>query len=153
MGPLNLVELDALEVLVVVDNEVDPLSTYQNPALKVSGQLVDIGLRSLTAADGRGEASKELRMDNICCGAHGLSLMIVSSTIACITCLGPGVDSFSFFACFTQTGIKGDKRHTVLFDTGPEEDVWERNVDRLKPDIAAIELIHLSHWHRDHSGK
>ena len=48
--------------------------------------------------------------------------------------------------------MKGDKRRTLLFDTGPEEDVWERNVQRLKPDIASIGLIHLSHWHRDHSG-
>lgn len=40
----------------------------------------------------------------------------------------------------------------MLFDTGPEEDVWERNVTRLRPDILSIELIHLSHWHRDHSG-
>jgi 7,8-dihydropterin-6-yl-methyl-4-(beta-D-ribofuranosyl)aminobenzene 5'-phosphate synthase len=41
----------------------------------------------------------------------------------------------------------------MLFDTGPEEDVWERNVNRLRPDLSSIELIHLSHWHRDHSGK
>jgi len=40
----------------------------------------------------------------------------------------------------------------MLFDTGPEEDVWERNVKRLRPDLSSIELIHLSHWHRDHSG-
>ena len=76
MAPL--VELDALEILVIVDNEVDPMSTYQNPALKVSGQLLDIGLGSKTEVHDRGDVSKELRMDNICCGAHGLSLMIVS---------------------------------------------------------------------------
>lgn len=52
----------------------------------------------------------------------------------------------------SQTGIEGDKRRTMLFDTGPEEDVWERNVKRLRPDLSSIELIHLSHWHRDHSG-
>ena len=73
-----LVELDALEILVIVDNEVDSMSTYQIPALKVSGQLVEIGLRSQIETPPRGDASKELRMDNICCGAHGLSLMIVS---------------------------------------------------------------------------
>ena len=78
MAPL--VELDALEILVIVDNEVDPMSTYQNPALKVSGQLLDIGLKSETDVHDRGDGSKELRMDSVCCGAHGLSLMIVSST-------------------------------------------------------------------------
>ena len=86
MAPL--VELDALEILVIVDNEVDPISTYRNPALKVSGQFIDIGLRSQTETRDRGDASKEVRMDSICCGAHGLSLMIVrhiSSKLTCIT--------------------------------------------------------------------
>ena len=41
---------------------------------------------------------------------------------------------------------------TMLFDTAPEEAIWELNVGRLQPDLAAIDLIHLSHWHRDHSG-
>jgi 7,8-dihydropterin-6-yl-methyl-4-(beta-D-ribofuranosyl)aminobenzene 5'-phosphate synthase len=43
-------------------------------------------------------------------------------------------------------------RRTVLFDTGPEELLWELNAKRLDPDLASIEVIHLSHWHRDHSG-
>lgn len=40
----------------------------------------------------------------------------------------------------------------MLFDTGPEESAWSRNATRLRADIAAIEHVHLSHWHRDHSG-
>lgn len=40
----------------------------------------------------------------------------------------------------------------MLFDTGPEEAAWERNAKRLRPNLHDIELIHLSHWHRDHSG-
>lgn len=52
----------------------------------------------------------------------------------------------------TQTATKRDKKHAVLFDAGPEEDAWERNVKRLRPDLASVELIQLSHWHRDHSG-
>jgi 7,8-dihydropterin-6-yl-methyl-4-(beta-D-ribofuranosyl)aminobenzene 5'-phosphate synthase len=52
----------------------------------------------------------------------------------------------------SQTAVKGDTRRTMMFDTGPEEDAWERNVHRLRPDLSAIELIQLSHWHRDHSG-
>lgn len=52
-----------------------------------------------------------------------------------------------------QTATKGDKKHAVLFDAGPEEDAWERNVKRLKPDLASVEVIQLSHWHRDHSGE
>jgi 7,8-dihydropterin-6-yl-methyl-4-(beta-D-ribofuranosyl)aminobenzene 5'-phosphate synthase len=40
----------------------------------------------------------------------------------------------------------------MMFDTGPEEDAWERNARRLHVDLASIERIQLSHWHRDHSG-
>jgi 7,8-dihydropterin-6-yl-methyl-4-(beta-D-ribofuranosyl)aminobenzene 5'-phosphate synthase len=63
----------------------------------------------------RGPNTTELRMDNICCSAHGLSLMI--------------------------TATKGDAKHTILFDTGPEESAWERNVSRLRPDLSKIELV------------
>lgn len=52
-----------------------------------------------------------------------------------------------------QTATKGDIQRSVLFDVGPDEDVWERNVKRLRPDLASIDLVLLSHWHRDHSGK
>lgn len=40
----------------------------------------------------------------------------------------------------------------MLFDTAPEERIWEINAKRLRADIAKIEWIQLSHWHRDHSG-
>jgi 7,8-dihydropterin-6-yl-methyl-4-(beta-D-ribofuranosyl)aminobenzene 5'-phosphate synthase len=51
-----------------------------------------------------------------------------------------------------QTGIKGDERRTMLFDTGPEGEAWARNAKRLRLDLAPVERIQLSHWHRDHSG-
>lgn len=73
-----------------------------------------------------GGAKRELRMDGICCSAHGLPLVI--------------------------TAVKGDQKHTLLFDTGPEEYAWERNAKRLRADIKTIEAIHLSHWHHGHSG-
>ncbi|KAF5987583.1 metallo beta lactamase protein [Fusarium bulbicola] len=47
---------------------------------------------------------------------------------------------------------KGNKSHTLLFDTGPEEDVFEKNVQRLRLPMLEIGAIVLSHWHRDHSG-
>ena len=123
----KLVELDSLEILVIVDNELDPISACPNPAVQQSGGLKDIGLTGKPLAGGeRGGAPLELRMDGICCGAHGLSLMI--------------------------TGVKDGQRHSILFDTGPEEHVWERNAQRLKAEIGRIEAVQLSHWHRDHSG-
>ena len=51
-----------------------------------------------------------------------------------------------------QTAVKDGVRRTVLFDTAPEEDVWDKNARKLRASIEDIEHIHLSHWHRDHSG-
>ena len=42
--------------------------------------------------------------------------------------------------------------HTVLFDTGPEADTFERNAERLSLDLTATESVVLSHGHWDHSG-
>jgi 7,8-dihydropterin-6-yl-methyl-4-(beta-D-ribofuranosyl)aminobenzene 5'-phosphate synthase len=62
----------------------------------------------------------------LCCAAHGLSCLL--------------------------TATRGDVRHTLLFDTGPEEYAFERNVTRLAADIGAVESIVLSHGHWDHAG-
>jgi 7,8-dihydropterin-6-yl-methyl-4-(beta-D-ribofuranosyl)aminobenzene 5'-phosphate synthase len=62
----------------------------------------------------------------ICCAAHGLSCLI--------------------------TAYRGESRHTILFDTGPEEEVFARNVSRLEVDLGTVEGIVLSHGHWDHAG-
>lgn len=73
----SLVELDSLEVVVIVDNEVDPMSPYKNTQLAASNRFIDLALKSPYIPENRGEGTKELRMHQLCCGAHGLSLMIV----------------------------------------------------------------------------
>jgi 7,8-dihydropterin-6-yl-methyl-4-(beta-D-ribofuranosyl)aminobenzene 5'-phosphate synthase len=67
-------------------------------------------------------------MENICCSAHGLSLLV--------------------------TGVKDDVSRTMLFDTGPEGRALELNARRLKvvDELGDVERVVLSHWHRDHSG-
>jgi 7,8-dihydropterin-6-yl-methyl-4-(beta-D-ribofuranosyl)aminobenzene 5'-phosphate synthase len=62
----------------------------------------------------------------LCCAAHGLSCLVVA--------------------------YRGSTRHAVLFDTGPEEYAFERNVTRLDADLGAVEAIVLSHGHWDHAG-
>ena len=62
----------------------------------------------------------------LCCAAHGLSCLV--------------------------TAHRGGKSHTVLFDTGPEEYAFERNVTRLGADLGPVEGIVLSHGHWDHAG-
>jgi len=62
----------------------------------------------------------------LCCAVHGLSCLV--------------------------TVHRGGKTHTVLFDSGPEDYAFERNVSRLGVDLGAVESIVLSHGHWDHAG-
>lgn len=119
----SLQELDSISIQVLVDNELDPITKSTNPSVidSTSFRLVPLPPGS------RGPVPvMELRMDQICCGAHGLSLLI--------------------------TATAGEQSHTLLFDAGPEEDVFEKNVTRSRTDLSGVEHVHLSHWHRDHSG-
>ena len=77
----SLQEIDLLDILVVVDNEVDPISSYQHPDLKVGGQMSDVAMRAPLPDGSRGGSKFEIRLDNVCCGAHGLSLMIVRNLL------------------------------------------------------------------------
>ncbi|KAF9892814.1 hypothetical protein FE257_000403 [Aspergillus nanangensis] len=126
MSDLNLVEIDSLEALIIIDNELDPISPAAPDTVQVSGLLNTIAATSQHVPKDRGGAIKELQMEDICCSAHGLSILI--------------------------TATKGDQKHSILFDAGPEADAWERNVQRLRPNLASVEVVQLSHWHRDHSG-
>jgi 7,8-dihydropterin-6-yl-methyl-4-(beta-D-ribofuranosyl)aminobenzene 5'-phosphate synthase len=69
---------------------------------------------------------RELSGDSLCCACHGLSLLI--------------------------TATRGARRHTVLFDSGPEEYAFERNSGRLDVDLGRVESVVLSHGHWDHAG-
>jgi 7,8-dihydropterin-6-yl-methyl-4-(beta-D-ribofuranosyl)aminobenzene 5'-phosphate synthase len=69
---------------------------------------------------------QELSGDHICCACHGFSCLV--------------------------TAYRGDARHTLLFDSGPEDYAFERNCRRLGVDLGSIECIVLSHGHWDHAG-
>ena len=110
---MTLEPVDRLDILVLVDNATDTLSSTPAFVETESARMNRRGLRAM--------ASKCL-----CCAAHGLSCLV--------------------------TAHRGGKSHTVLFDTGPEEYAFERNVTRLGADLAAVEGIVLSHGHWDHAG-
>lgn len=80
MDSYDIVELDSIEIKVIVDNEVDPISPSGNPAVQYAGLLQGVPLEPLPPGHDRGDAKAEVMMENICCGAHGLSLMIVRLT-------------------------------------------------------------------------
>jgi 7,8-dihydropterin-6-yl-methyl-4-(beta-D-ribofuranosyl)aminobenzene 5'-phosphate synthase len=68
----------------------------------------------------------ELSGDAICCACHGLAYLI--------------------------TATIGGAERAILFDAGPEEYAFERNVTRLGIDLSPVEAIVLSHGHWDHAG-
>ena len=72
--------LDSIEILAIVDNELDPISPAP-PIVTASGRISDIGLtkgRQIGDEVGGGDV-REIGMEQICCAAHGLSLIIVSA--------------------------------------------------------------------------
>ena len=110
---LEIATADRVEVLVLVDNVTDNLSSVPD---YVENEMPRLWKRGLGVWTGR----------CMCCAAHGLSCAI--------------------------TAWRGNDSHTLLFDTGPDESVFERNVERLGFDMGSVEGIMLSHGHWDHSG-
>lgn len=74
---LQLQEVDSLEAIVIVDNELDPMSPPAPDTVQVLGNLGHIAMRNDSNLTDRGGASKEMRMEDICCSAHGLSILVV----------------------------------------------------------------------------
>ena len=110
---MTLAPVDRLEILVLVDNATDMLSSTPSHVESEAGGLMRRGIRMM--------AGKCL-----CCAAHGLSCLV--------------------------TAHRGATSHTVLFDTGPEEYAFERNVTRLAANLGVVDSIVLSHGHWDHAG-
>jgi 7,8-dihydropterin-6-yl-methyl-4-(beta-D-ribofuranosyl)aminobenzene 5'-phosphate synthase len=97
--------------------------------------LVDNGTDSLSTNPGFVETEmagawrrgmKWLSGRCLCCAAHGLSCLITTRTPS--------------------------SQHTLLFDTGPDESIFERNVIRLGVDMGGVDALMLSHGHWDHAG-
>ncbi|KAG0228166.1 hypothetical protein BGX31_006703 [Mortierella sp. GBA43] len=141
----GLVELDALHLTVIVDNEVDIMSSapieigQSTQAGKLYKDKRNIDLDKSTQPEGQphphahGEQTgcptvRTVAFDfnDLCCGAHGLSILV--------------------------TGVKDGVEHRVLFDTGPQPSIFLENARRLEIEFGKIEVIVLSHWHIDHSG-
>jgi len=63
----------------------------------------------------------------------------------------PGLIAEHGFSALVTTR-RGATAHTVLFDTGVSPDGMASNFERLGLDVAAIEVVVLSHGHADHDG-
>jgi 7,8-dihydropterin-6-yl-methyl-4-(beta-D-ribofuranosyl)aminobenzene 5'-phosphate synthase len=63
----------------------------------------------------------------------------------------PGLVAEHGFAALVTTR-RGDRTHTILFDTGVSPNGLADNLERLDLDSSAIEAVVLSHGHFDHAG-
>ena len=122
--PEGVVQLDELEILVVVDNETDTLSSVDEGVPQVP-EIVQVAARTSATRHHEGHECKTV-FDQLCCACHGLSLLM--------------------------TGRRQGHEHVMLFDVGPYPDLWLDNARRLDVDLSRIECLFLSHWHFDHSG-
>jgi 7,8-dihydropterin-6-yl-methyl-4-(beta-D-ribofuranosyl)aminobenzene 5'-phosphate synthase len=122
--PEGIVALDELEILVVVDNETDTLSSVDEGVPQIP-EVVHLAARLPPSRKYDGHECKTV-FDQLCCACHGLSVLI--------------------------TGRAGGQRRSLLFDVGPYPDLWLENARRLAIDLSTIEYVFLSHWHFDHSG-
>jgi 7,8-dihydropterin-6-yl-methyl-4-(beta-D-ribofuranosyl)aminobenzene 5'-phosphate synthase len=124
MNGHDLPVLDQLELVVVVDNETDTLSSV-DPGLPQLPEIASLLGRIPPCREHDGDVGISV-FDHLCVACHGLSVLV--------------------------TGRAGDQTRTMLFDVGPYGDTWLDNADRLGIDLTTIETIFLSHWHADHSG-
>ena len=122
--PAGILSLDELEVLVVVDNETDTLSSVDAGVPQIP-EVVHLAARTPASRKYEGHECKTV-FDQLCCACHGLSLLI--------------------------TGRRDGQQRSMLFDVGSYPDLWLDNARRLGIDLSRIECVFLSHWHFDHSG-
>ncbi|KAG0247647.1 hypothetical protein BG011_001120 [Mortierella polycephala] len=124
----DLIELDALRMTVIVDNEVDHMSS----APKEIGQTSS----AMRLYKDRRNLDKE------------------KSTVSSAEPSGHvhGHDQGHDSQTEKGTGTKDGVEHRVLFDTGPQSAIFLENAKRLEIEFEKIEVIVLSHWHIDHSG-
>jgi 7,8-dihydropterin-6-yl-methyl-4-(beta-D-ribofuranosyl)aminobenzene 5'-phosphate synthase len=65
---------------------------------------------------------------------------------------GPTLCCAQLGLALVLTAAAGDRRHTLLFDAGPEGALFLRNCRNLGVSLAGVEAIAISHGHWDHMG-
>src|SRR5436309_11688897 len=94
--PHGVLDLDDLEILVVVDNETDTLSSVDEGVPQIP-EVVHVAARRPATRTHQGHECKVV-FDQLCCACHGFSVLI--------------------------TGRSDGRQHRMLFDVGPYPDLW-----------------------------
>lgn len=90
---------------------------------------------------------------NYCCGAHGLSILIVGTCQLRLLQNRKGSCLAAETGLIMQITTIGDKTYQVLMDGGPEHLTIERNVKAMAVDLKDLDAIVLSHWHSDRASR
>lgn len=81
MSTTTLVEVDSLIIQAIVNDEIDQISPSPHPGVRHPQSFMGAPLTTLPSSPdtpNRGGATREMRMDTLCCGAQGLSLLITA---------------------------------------------------------------------------
>ena len=114
--PDGVMQLDELEMLVVVDNETDTLSSVDDGVPQIP-EIVQHAARTPPSHKFEGHDCTVV-FDQLCCACPGLSVLI--------------------------TGRAGGQERSILFDVGPYPDLWLDNSRRLGVNLSAIECVFLA---------
>jgi len=156
---LGLNELTRLTIYNIVDNESDGISS-PCPCVKPIRGITRASktkdkrpcvytqeFASLIQRDG------ELNMEKMCNAAHGLSLLLIAEYEVHTTSDSgdDGKAEDSGDKAFSST--RETVTEYVLFDGGPDPDVWRKNTHKLGLTglLQHIDTVVLSHYHSDHS--
>src|SRR5204862_3745567 len=115
--PQAILPLDELEVIVVVDNETDTLSSVDAGVPQIP-EVMHLAARTPASRKYEGHECTTV-FDQLCCACHGLSLLI--------------------------TGRRDGQQRSMLFDVGPYPDLWLDDARRLGIDLSRVERVCLSH--------
>ena len=138
----DLIEVKRLTVINIVDNETDALSSP-------CSCMAPIPNKSRSSPDERPckytqefaavlSHHKALDFDYVCHAAHGLSLLIIAEYDDKQKIIDDNGD--------VQVQIQNKSSH-LLFDGGPDKNIWRSNAEKLKVDLPSIETVVLSHYH------
>jgi len=166
---LLLKPLKSLIVIDIVDNEVGDGSSpcvcmTPIPGVRRTSNLLDTRLCTYTQENAfhvqqqqqKHRRQQELPIGDMCQGAHGFSLLLIAEYE--VTESNKTKDDNDE----GETTINEDEEEKetspirryeyLLFDTGPNPELWKHNTQRLHVPLHKIDTVVLSHYHIDHSG-
>lgn len=146
---MSLTSLKSLMVIAIVDNEAGDNSSPCSCMTPVKGlsrksNLFDPRICTYTQETvlSLEHHTDALPIGNMCQAAHGLSLLLIAEYD----------DKRSSTSGQEETHTHHTRRKYLLFDAGPNPELWTNNAQRLHIPLHDIDAIVLSHYHIDHSG-